>query len=285
MGDEGTLHYQAYVEMKQPTRLTGMKKLFPRAHLEVRKGSRKQAVQYCGKDESRIGDTSIYVNEKWINSSGAYGTDGVDEWTTLWHSLTSQETSTTSTKQRLSLIKDQLCAGSHSIEEIADNDFDLWVRYYRAFERYVMIKTEPRNHEVEVHVVQGPTGTGKSKWAMETYPGAYWKQRSNWWDGYTKHDAVIIDEFYGWLPFDLLLRICDRYPLMVESKGGQIQFVAKTIVITSNQLPGSWYKSCYFPSFIRRVKRWHIMPLLGFHMEYDDYPTFLKHASENILNL
>jgi hypothetical protein len=99
-------------------------------------------------------------------------------------------------------IRSKLSEGnSATIEEIADNEFDLWVRYYKAFDRYLLMKTKPRNHVVEVHVLQGPTGTGKSKWAMDTYPDAYWKQRSQWWDGYMGHEVVILDEFYGWLPF------------------------------------------------------------------------------------
>jgi len=168
-----------------------------------------------------------------------------------------------------------LLNNSSSIEDIADNEFDLWVRYYRAFEKYVTMKTEPRNHAVDVHVVIGPTGTGKSKWAMDTYEGAYWKQRSKWWDGYFKHETVVIDEFYGWLPFDLLLRLLDRYPMLVESKGGQLQFIAKTIIITSNKSPDEWYSGdCYFEALARRIGKWHFIPRLGVHAIYDTYSAF-----------
>lgn len=98
---------------------------------------------------------------------------------------------------------------------------------------------------------------------MESYPDAYWKQRSNWWDGYANHEHVVIDEFYGWLPFDLLLRLCDRYPLLVETKGGQVQFSANTIVITTNKRPTEWYTNMYTPALIRRVDHWIIMPAIG----------------------
>ncbi len=193
--------------------------------------------------------------------------------------------SESSTKSRLSAIQLRLSEGnSDEIESVADEEFDLWVRYYRAFERYLMMKTPAREWKTNVHVLQGPTGTGKSKWAMDNYKNAYWKQRSNWWDGYTGQEAVILDEFYGWLPFDLLLRLCDRYPLLVETKGGQCQFVARTIVITTNMLPCNWYKSCYFPSFARRVDQWHILPVWGEHKTYTDYGEFLKWASENVIN-
>jgi hypothetical protein len=60
--------------------------------------------------------------------------------------------------------------------------------------------------------------------------------------------------------------------------------VANTIVITTNSLPANWYKSAtYFPSFVRRVTKWHVMPHVGMHSTYDDYVGFLAHA--NIVNL
>lgn len=156
-------------------------------------------------------------------------------------------------------------------KEIADEHFELWVKSYRAFREYRLIITDPRNHEVEVFVLQGPTGTGKSKWALDNFPEAYWKQRSIWWDGYTKQETVVLDEFYGWMPFDTLLRVCDRYPLLVETKGGQVNFVAKTIIITTNSIPNSWYKNVYFNSFVRRVTKWMVLRKWGDMQTYTDY--------------
>lgn len=270
-GESRTPHLQGYVEVGTPTRLAGMKKLIPAAHFERRQGTKKQAIDYCLKEDTRHPDFRPVALK-----------DGIPiELDVLCASLSGKKTSTS---DKLEEIRIKLCEGSTSIEQVADNDFDLWVRHYRAFEKYVCMKTRPRNHEVEVHVVQGPTGTGKSKWAMETYPNAYWKQRSTWWDGYANHDTVIIDEFYGWLPFDLILRICDRYPMLVETKGGQCQFVAKTIVFTSNSLPSSWYNNCYFPSFVRRVTSWHVMKILGDHDIYHDYAEAARVMSDNVFS-
>lgn len=280
-GEEGTQHLQGYLEMNHPCRLAALKKLNPRAHWEKAKGTRHQAMLYCLKEESSLGmrwwlyeNCLLYFEEDWPESLR-----------TLIEQNSSRKNGTQeSTKSRLLEIQSKLSEGnSQAINEVADNEFDIWVRYYRAFEKYLLMKTPARNWKTIVHVLQGPTGTGKSKWAMDMFPNAYWKQRSNWWDGYTGQENVILDEFYGWLPFDLLLRLCDRYPLMVETKGGQTQFAAKTIVITTNMLPCNWYKSCYFPSFARRVTLWHILPIWGEHREYCDYGEFLKYASENVV--
>lgn len=203
-----------------------------------------------------------------------------------WHtsdtssaSLLSSVPKPKSRKDVLKEMKVMIDAGK-SDKELANYDFSVYVSCFRGLSQYRLLVSQPRNHLTEVIVIQGPTGTGKSRWAMDTYQDAYWKQRSQWWDGYADHGSVVIDEFYGWLPFDLLLRLCDRYPLLVESKGGQVNFTAKTIVITTNQVPALWYKNVYFNSFIRRVSRWIVMPTLGTLLEFDNYLD----ASRNFIN-
>lgn len=255
-GEQGTLHLQFYCEYVNPVRIGTVKEDFHGCHAEKRKGTRAQALAYCTKDESREeGPWAFGITlerAERIISGGAQNRE----------------------KAELLEIKDKIKNGSTEAS-IADEHFCLWVRYFKAFERYRYLTTEPRNHEMSVIVIQGPTGTGKSRFAMEQFPGAYWKQRSGWWCGYSGQSCVVLDEFYGWLPFDLLLRLCDRYPLMVESKGGQIQMVAKTIVITTNSIPSNWYSNVYFGSFERRVTEWKVMNYTGTssYTNYSDAKT------------
>lgn len=49
-GDEGTPHLQGYVQLATQKTLSAMKKIMPRAHLEIRKGTIDQAVDYCKKE-------------------------------------------------------------------------------------------------------------------------------------------------------------------------------------------------------------------------------------------
>jgi len=97
-----------------------------------------------------------------------------------------------------------------------------------------------------------------------------------------------MDDFYGWLPFDQLLRLCDKYPLMVETKGSQSHFFATTICITSNTLPSTWYKNVpNFAAFIRRVDKWMIFDKsmnLGEFTEFDNYDDFLNKVNQLGLN-
>lgn len=283
MGEgSNTIHLQGYLELESPRRLSYLKSVNAHAHWEMRMGSRKQALQYVTKEDTRLCPPSAFIKGvtdllppiTWLD---CVENDLPSFWTSLQLSDTMIGTQPQSSTRsmKLSAIQRRLSEGSVSIEQIADEEFDLWVRHYRAFEKYITLKTKPRSHSTVVHVLYGPTGTGKSKWCLDQYPNAYWKQRSKWWDGYAKHDCVIIDEFYGWIQYDLLLRLLDRYPLLVETKGGQLQFVASTIVITSNKSPADWYgPDCYFEALARRIDKYHFMPSLGIHATYDTFAAF-----------
>ena len=49
-GEDGTPHLQGYVCFINRKHLTGAKKLFPRAHLEIKYGTVSEAITYCKKD-------------------------------------------------------------------------------------------------------------------------------------------------------------------------------------------------------------------------------------------
>lgn len=51
-----------------------------------------------------------------------------------------------------------------------------------------------------------------------------------------------MDEFRGGIDIAHLLRWFDRYPVIVEIKGGATVFNAENIYITSNLNPRDWYK-------------------------------------------
>lgn len=239
LGESGTPHWQLVLKFKHPVRLRQVKSIFPTCHAEVRQGSEQQALQYVYKDDTRIQRLSPY----------GISQDQVDSL------LTSSNRSRSNSN--LDSIKQKLDSGETEAE-IADEYFGDWVRHYRALRAYLLLKSIPRSlsDAPTVIVAYGPTGTGKSRYAITQYPRAYWKQRSIWWDGYSSQEVIVLDEYYGWLPFDTILRLCDRYPLLLETKGGQVQCNANTIVFTSNTLPDKWYRNVYFPSFERRVTKW-----------------------------
>lgn len=267
IGDSGTLHYQGYLEWSTARGLSTCKQLLPTAHWEVRRGNRLQAIQYVLKTI----DTESYMDNNVDTFRDILHQDGTNLMVdfsllnklvykgerTTFRELLRESSRKRTVEDRLNDIKERIKAGESDLS-IADGDFDLWVKYNSAFSKFRLLNAPPRDFKTRVIVITGPTGTGKSKWAADTFPGAYWKPRSDWWDGYIGQDTVVLDEFYGWIAHDLLLRLCDRYPLNVQVKGGTVNFISKTIVITSNKSPKQWYKNFYFEAFERRVEEWRV---------------------------
>jgi len=181
----------------------------------------------------------------------------------------------TNAELKMEKIKEMIDDGATDLD-IAEYNFNIYVSKYPGILRYRLLTAPKRNLEdpPTVIVLCGTTGTGKSYWAKEHYPHAYWKDKNQWFDNYQGESEVIIDEFYGWLPFDLTLRICDKYPLQVEVKGGSVQFQADTIIFTTNKDPKEWWAKCYFAAFKRRVTKWIIKNSLTSEETYTDYSLF-----------
>lgn len=285
-GDNQTPHYQGYFELPCHKTLQWVKNRIPRAHVEPRRGNRHQAIIYCLKDCSTNSSSTPSSNGENGNDLDTlnmifstlfpivYGYSGT--WQELKEECQTELNRKMGRKEALQQMKVMIENGATD-NDLANFNFSTWCSCNRSLTLYRSLISLPRSNKPKIYICQGPTGTGKSRWAMENFPGAYWKQRSNWWDGYNGQKTVIIDEFYGWLPFDLCLRLCDHYPLLVETKGGNVNFNSENIIFTTNNLPSTWWKNCYFQSFARRIDEWHLFPVWGMHVFYKTYEEALPH--------
>jgi len=280
VGASGTPHYQGYVEFNTSVALSHLRNWNGRGHYEIRKGNQYDAIRYCIKDYLSDDNSAIWGFDVSLDALEGFGlvSSGLDKSLTPVQLLDTLNKTKVSKLTQLKLLIDE----GHTDKELADYDFDNWCRSHRALGAYRLLCVAPRNWEMNVTVIYGPTGTGKSKFCNESFEDVYWKQRGKWWDNYAHQNTVVLDEFYGWLQWDVLLRLCDRYPLMVETKGGQIQFASKEIVFTSNTLPQAWYKNVYFDAFCRRVSRWIYMPRLNSRLEFDTYEEFTDSINSTI---
>jgi len=288
-GEEtGTLHYQGYLELKTSRTRSQVQRIFsslnPHTHLEprLRNSNRQACIQYVLKTcQEELSNSTEYVNSSTdltfisnIQTSGSTGSElaglCILGFSGSYNDLAKLGQTKQTVKERLTRAKNLLEAGKSQLD-LANDDFELWVKYHRAFQHYSLISSKPRNFKTEICVIQGPTGSGKSFYCQQYDDNAYWKPRGSWWDGYQGNSTVIIDEYYGWLPYDLLLRLGDQYPLQVEVKGGSVNFNSKKIFITTNKHPSSWYKEVYFEAFIRRVEVWIIMKQRGSFELFTEY--------------
>lgn len=240
VGDSGTPHFQGAVYFASARTLAQVKKIMPTAHWETMRGTWQEAYNYATKDESRHGDQEQAgpwdFGDKTIVPVGAPGK-----------------------RTDLITVKEQLDQGV-SEKDIANDHFEVWLKHFRGFERYRMLTVTHRTWHTTALVYWGPSGTGKSRHALELGGDSqYWLQQPKhsggdvWWDGYDGQKVVVIDEMGGWLPRVLCQRLIDRYPMHVETKGGAKPFLAEMVIFTSNKPPSLWWPRVGLGAMERRL--------------------------------
>lgn len=205
VGDDGTPHLQGYMVFKQKKRLTQVKKLMPRAHLEIKyvKSTPSQSSQYCMKDGDYIEQGTLPLSKEQSITR---------RWIDAYES-----------------------AKEGAFEDIPK---DMLIRYYHSLKRIEQdnpIKQLRLKKTRNVWIV-APTGYGKSYYARKKYPDFYDKSPNKWFVGYKGESVIICDDFgpvqcryLGWY----MKRWGDVYPFPMESKGGGKMIRPRHIIVTS----------------------------------------------------
>jgi len=227
------------VHFKSVQRLTAVKKLLPRAHWEMRRGTHEQAKEYCMKPESRI-------EGPW--TQGKEPAQGErNDLHAVMAAITPQS----------------------KLRDIAELNRGLFARYGRGITQFHSMVSAPRNHKTEVVVIWGKTGVGKTRSIMDNYPHEeiYIHNGTKWWEHYDHQPVVVLDEFYGQIAHSEMLKLMDRYPHRVECKGGSYNFSPHVIIITSNKSPWEFYKMehDWKPAFFRRIGAVYHINDVGIH--------------------
>lgn len=241
--ESGRRHIQGYVitsaaKAGKGRTLTWVKKeLNTKAHWEPCKGTHEQNQQYCSKDETRIPHTNPHEVGEWNEELA--GPQGVGE----------------RHKKKLNDLVVAIEGGASNADLLRSEDYrEMAFRFGQHIDRTRnALQPLTREWQTRLLILAGPSGTGKSHKAHEiakkyrdedvyyaTKPGPDGKF---WMDGYHGQPVVVFDEFDGsWCQHRYFLRLIDRYPFMVETKGSSTPWLAKFVIITSNLRWEAWWK-------------------------------------------
>jgi len=222
-GDEGTPHLQGFIAFAVRKKFATVKAIVgDRAHLEPMRSIPAKAAAYCKKE----GD---------FFEKGALPTEAKAQ----------------GSRSDLNAVKDALDAGGSTWDLAKESyaGFATISRSHKFFIGYETALAAPRDFQTQVYVLYGDPGTYKS-YAAHLFADLFTVVRPRhsgdgvWFDGYdpARHRAALLDDFYGWMPFNNLLELCDRYGSRVQVKGGTVQWKPQVLAITSNVAPDRWYK-------------------------------------------
>lgn len=201
VSDSGTPHLQGFLILKSQSRLSAMKKLHPKAHWEVAKGTSTQASDYCKKE----GDFEEF-------------------------GVLSEQGKRTDLQAACALIK-----SGKSLTAVADELPETFVKFSRGLRELKLVLDKPYTPKgLRGLWYYGPPGTGKSRTAREKFPDAYLKSQNKWWDGYAGEKNIILDDMDTNVLGHYLKIWTDRYPCTGETKGGTVNLQHDVLVITSN---------------------------------------------------
>lgn len=208
-GEQGTPHIQGYVEFYKPKQLSALKKINERIHWERRLGTAREASAYCKKE------MDFYE-----------------------HGEMSRQGARTDLEKVVAMAQ-----AKKSTTEIAEECPREYIKYYRGINALIESAYKPRERDTppEVIWIWGKTGVGKTRWAFDEHKTVYVKDGTQWWNGYTQQEAIIIDDFDGKWPIRDFLRLLDRYPYQGQTKGGYVQINSPYIYVTSDTRPDAYW--------------------------------------------
>jgi hypothetical protein len=223
-GNGETNHIQGYIEFNSNVRFKRFHEIFnPRMHIEIRTSSRLRAIECCTKNEIRIRGPYEYGERNMREAHKRRRED-------LFNKL-----------------KQRIFEGA-TPKDIMEEFTDLWLRHGTKIFKYmntIQHDNIKRTWKTEVYVMIGKTGIGKTTFCMKHAKDAYWMGVPNngrvFWDGYNYDQDVVMDNFYGCLQLDFMLRLMGHSPMSVNTKRGTVEFVAKRIFITSLEEWETWY--------------------------------------------
>lgn len=219
-----TEHIQLYIEFTRGVEFERIKKWFPYAHIESRKGSREQARLYCSKDETRKeGHQPIEIGE-WLPTQQGKRTD-------------------------INIVLDMIENGA-TLDEVRKQYTETYFKYMNKIKQYQqeILQEEFKNkwRDLTVVYVYGLTGIGKTRTIMEHYGYDNVYRVTDYehpFELYESQQVIIFEEFRNSLKIEEMLNYLDGYPLQLPARYANKTACFNKVFILSNWRFNEQYKN------------------------------------------
>jgi len=217
IGKEGTPHLQGAIVLNKQMRFSAIKKIpgLERAHIERMMGTDRDSLKYCSKEDP----DPFTRGELSDNYQG---------------------------KRNDLLAAVEAIKANPNIEALckeSDEFSSMYIKYCKGITQFSSLMESSRVGPPTVLWIYGPTGSGKTRSAMEfgmATDMSMWISSGSlqWFDGYRGQRIAILDDLRsGHCKFSFLLRLLDRYPFSVPIKGSFANWKPDVIIITSPLSP------------------------------------------------
>lgn len=189
--------------------MAAIKKMFDdkTIHVELKheESTREQARDYCKKD----GDWQEYGT--WIKGQGA--------------------------RSDIDAALLGIVHGEVKVSDFKEEDPWLYCRYKNGIEAlgaHAVKKKSKKWRNVEVILITGPTGSGKTSMAAKEAQYRIQGTQLAWWQDYDGEECILIDEYSNDVKITEMLSLLDGYQLRLNVKGSHTYANWNKVYITTN---------------------------------------------------
>lgn len=240
--EKSTKHFQAYIELSKQMRQAALVAVMEGAHFDARKGTAKQASDYCILPEYK-GEDKGRIDGPWI-----FG-----------------ELSAQGERSDIDEARDTMM--TEGMKAAVDQHFSTMVKYHKGMQwaRHVLMEKPLARRDVEVHLLYGPGGVGKNHyvWTLEDFKvhevTADLVNRTP----YDYQPALLIDEFTAFTNEShrtTFNKITDVWPYRLRGLYGDTQAQWDRVYVGTNVHPKRWYnwEPLLYHTLCRRITHIHV---------------------------
>lgn len=246
-GDGGFVHWQGFINNEQPISFDTLKRKFRQIHLESVRGSDIQAYRYVTKLETALGFNQagervlVADNPQAVKITCSSGD---------WRGFEALKDTRLDMKPHTHihvLLKQGMTA-----EEIIDQYPDYTLRYaaIREAEKGLERKRKAQENKlkkrwetekrlgIEVFYIYGAAGAGKTRHVVDTEGIGRVYMVTDYrhpFDNYNGEDVLSLEEYYGQIQTDYLLKLLDIYPVQLGARYWNKWAYYQRVYIVSNE--------------------------------------------------